>query len=301
MNQELPQRTVASETDFSGRGLHTGRRSSVRVRPAAAGTGLVFVHCGKGGKKTDIKATWQNVRHLPLSTCLTNGGRTQIRTVEHFLAACYATGLDNAIIEVKGSEIPILDGSAAPIVEMLAKTGLRDLEEARPKIRILKKITVKEGVRSINLHPAPAFSMDVGMKMPVFGAMRWRGEMNRDVFTKEIAPARTFGKLSHGVAAKVSTFFWKDPICLGAGPDSAVVIFRGRVINRGGLRFRDEFVRHRVLDLAGDMMLAGADIVGRISAFATTHRLNAMLLAALFKDPTAWEAVSDEVIAEAGV
>jgi len=282
VREELAQMTVASEASFSGRGLHTGRHASVRIKPAEAGTGLMFVHCGRGGKETAIRATWQNVRHLPLSTCLTNGGRTQIRTVEHLLAACYATGLDNAVIEVKGSEIPILDGSASPIVELLAKTGLRDLGQARRKIRILKKVTVREGVRSINLHPAPTFGMDIGMKMPVFGAMRWRGEMNRDVFTKEIAPARTFGKLSHGVAAKVSTFFWRDPICLGAGPDSAVVIFRGRVINRGGLRFRDEFVRHRVLDLAGDLMLAGADIVGTVSAFATTHRLNAMLLAALF-------------------
>lgn len=291
------QLTVAGDVVFEGRGLHTGRKAAVRIRPAAANTGLVFIHCGRV-KKTEIKASWRNVRHLPLSTCLTNGGRTQIRTVEHLMAACYATGLDNALIEVKGSEIPILDGSAGPIVDLIGQTGLRALAEKRPQIRVKKKVTIKEGVRSINLHPAAGFSMDIGMKMPVFGAMRWRGEMNRQVFAREIASARTFGKLSHGMAAKLSTFFWKDPICLGAGPDSAVVIFRGRVINREGLRFPDEFVRHRVLDLTGDLMLAGADIIGRVSAFATTHRLNAMLLAALFNDDTAWEAVPKGATAE---
>jgi UDP-3-O-[3-hydroxymyristoyl] N-acetylglucosamine deacetylase len=290
------QMTVASDVVFAGRGLHTGRQANVRIRPAEADTGLVFIHCGRS-KRTEIKATWTNVRHLPLSTCLSAGGRTQIRTVEHLLAACYATGLDNALIEVQGREIPIFDGSATPIIRLLEQAGLRPLDTTRPQIRVLKKVTVKEGVRSINLHPATSFSMDIGMKMPVFGAMRWRGEMTRPVFAREIAPARTFGKLSHGVAAKLSTFFWKDPICLGAGPDSAVVIFRGRVINRGGLRFPDEFVRHRVLDLAGDLMLAGADIIGRVSAFATTHRLNAMLLAALFNDRTAWEMVEDRAAA----
>jgi len=283
------QGTVRSPVAFAGPGLHTGGRQKVVVRPAPADHGIVFRSVGCGAEATDIPAHWQNTRELPLCTCLVSERGVQVRTIEHLMAAFYACGVDNALVEVRGGEIPILDGSAKPFVNALQCAGITDLGRARRRIRIRKPLTVQEGGRCLSIKPAPLLRVRVRTHVRNFGRFRWRGPLDRRIFTEEIVPARTYGRLGEGLLARVLTALCRDPLCQGADLQSALVLWRGTILNPEGLRSADEFARHRVLDLMGDLMLAGTDIIGQITARSPVHRLNHQLLQAIFTDPEAWE------------
>jgi len=287
---ENNQGTVRSPVTFSGPGLHLGGRRTTIVHPAPTDHGIVFRSVDRRGKATDIPAHWSRTKDLPLCTCLVAANGAQVRTIEHLLAAFYACGIDNALVEVHGREIPILDGSAKPFFDALQTVGSIRQGAARRRIRILKKVTVVEGTRRITVKPAPALRVRVRTYVRNLGRFRWRGPLDRRVFSEEIIAARTYGRLSEGLLAKVFTSFWRDPICQGAGLHSTLALWQGRVLNPGGLRHADEFARHRVLDLMGDLMLAGTDIVGQIVARSPVHRLNHQLLEAIFADRDAWEA-----------
>jgi UDP-3-O-[3-hydroxymyristoyl] N-acetylglucosamine deacetylase len=283
------QGTVRRATAFLGPGLHTGGNQRVIVHPAPVNHGIIFRVSNLRGGTTEIPADWRRTRDLPLCTCLVGENGGQVRTVEHLLAACYACGVDNAVIEVGGREVPILDGSAKLFVEGMNAAGIEELGHPRRRMRILKTLQVQENNRRITIKPAPQLRVRVRTYVRDLGRFRWRGPLNRTIFAEQIAPARTYGRLADGLLAKIFTVFWTDPLCQGARLESALALWRGRVVNRGGLRLPDEFARHRVLDLMGDLMLGGADLVGHITARSPVHRLNRKLLEAIHSDSEAWE------------
>jgi UDP-3-O-[3-hydroxymyristoyl] N-acetylglucosamine deacetylase len=288
MQPEVPPRlcqgTVAAPVRFSGRGLHFGRNNEVGVMPAEPGAGIVFQLVGRKGRETIIPARWDKVRSMPLCTCLAEGHH-KVRTVEHLMAALYACGVDNATVRIIGNEIPLLDGSAQPFIKAINTIGVKRSKVRRKELRVAKPIHVTCGTSWARLRPAHRLVLDVVGGLGGFPASRWRGPMNRRIFAQEIAAARTYGHLTHGILAKLSTFFLPNPICLGANLGNAVVVYRGRILSPGGLRFPDEFVRHRVLDLMGDLMLAGVDLVGHLTCRRPTHELNRLLLDAVLANP----------------
>jgi UDP-3-O-[3-hydroxymyristoyl] N-acetylglucosamine deacetylase len=272
-----------------GPGLHTGGSHFVTIFPADAGEGIVFRQIDRGGSSTDIPCHWSHVRDLPLCTCLASLNGVKVRTVEHLLAACYACGIDNALVEVRGYEIPIMDGSAQPWIELIQAGGLKRLGTPRRRLRVLKPVVVEDGTRRISIRPAQKFSIKLTTAVRGFGSFRWQGHMNRRIFREEISRARSFGRLRLGLLAKLFTRFQRDPLCQGANLSTVVALARGRVLNPEGLRYPDEFVRHRVLDLMGDLMLGGADLVGRLEARSPVHNLNRRFVEALLSDTSAWE------------
>jgi UDP-3-O-[3-hydroxymyristoyl] N-acetylglucosamine deacetylase len=279
------QGTVSREIRFNGQGLHTGKHAQLVIKPATPGQGIIFHITDRDGRATPIKADWRNIRDMPLCTCLTDGTRTQIRTVEHLMAAFYGCSIDNAMVHVQGSEIPLLDGSAKPFVDAMAGVVIHQ-NEPRRVIKITKALQVEDGPRWIKIEPHPVFRAEVQTYVEPFGRLPWWAcDVDRDNFAGQIAPARTFGSLRDATIAKLLTWFLPNPICLGANRRNAVAIFRGRVVTPGGLRFPDEFTRHRALDLIGDLMLAGTDFQAKFTCFSPTHRLTRKALQAIFSDP----------------
>lgn len=290
------QGTLACPVSFEGRGLHTGRFSRATVKPAPADHGLVFRKKRKRGGSADIRADWQNVQELPLCTCLSDGSGNKIRTVEHLLAACYGAGIDNAIVEVEGDEIPLLDGSAEPFLDAFLSAGIAKTDAPRRTIVVRKKLEIQDGPRWIRVEPHDTFRVEVQTYVKSFGQLPWwQGDIDRTGFIREIASARTFGCLRDGLLAKCFTWFLPNPICLGANRRNAVVIFRGRVLTPGGLRYADEFSRHRVLDVVGDLMLAGCDFRAKFTCFSPVHRLSRKVLETIFADREAYELVGERI------
>jgi len=288
------QQTVSELISFSGIGLHTGRNAKITIHPAAAGTGFIFKRIDPKGLGTEIVASWQHTKELPLCTCIANENGVQVRTIEHLMAAFYACEIDNALIEIDGSEIPILDGSALPFVTKLDQINIIQQDLPLRTIQILKPIEARDGERFIKIEPANNLTIDLTISLAKIGKLNWSGPADPSTIKQQIIPARTFGRLKNGIMAKIGTRFMRDPICLGANTKTALVIVGDKVINKGGLRMPDEFIRHRILDAMGDMMLAGAHIKGKITGNSTAHRLNHMLLHTLFSDDKAWHWESND-------
>jgi UDP-3-O-[3-hydroxymyristoyl] N-acetylglucosamine deacetylase len=285
------QGTVARSVFSEGPGLHTGKSHRVTINAADAGHGIVFRQINHKGSVTDIPAHWKYSKELPLCTCLAKGSKAQVRTVEHLLAACYACGVDNALIEVHGREIPILDGSAGPWIDLIRDAGVKRLDAPRRTIKVTKEVLVEEGRRQIRFSPSLRLGIRLRTSVRGMGTFHWKGPMNRKIFTEQISRARSFGSMRHGLLAKIFTRFHRDPLCQGANLKTVVAVTRKRVVNPEGLRSPNEFARHRVLDLMGDFMLGGTDIVALVTARSPVHSLNRAAIAALMQDPTAWEEV----------
>ena len=200
---QVHRNTIAAPVTFAGRGLHTGRTASVKICPVESDIGIVFRHIDPKGRSTDIVADWRNVRELPLCTCLTDGKRIQVRTVEHLLAAFYGCEIDSAIIEVYGNEIPILDGSAKPIVDLIQAVGLKSLNTRRKMTRIIKPVRVEQEHRWLNIEPSDKLELDIRIALYHFGELRWEGELEPEIFRQRIAPARTFGRCKMGYLQNV--------------------------------------------------------------------------------------------------
>jgi len=279
------QGTLKQSVSFKGKGLHTGKRSSITILPSGINTGIVFKRIDKIGKNTEISAHWRNTKQLPLCTCIASlNGDIQVRTIEHLMAAFYACGIDNALVEIKGAELPILDGSSKEFVEGLVFAGVIQQSAIKKEFVVSKTFEVKEGSAFIKIEPADTLIVDVTIFLRDIGRLNWSGEMKPEIFTEEISSARTFGRLKNGLLAQL-TRFSKDPICLGANTKSAVVVYGGdQVLNKGGLRMPDEYVRHRLLDLVGDLMLSGGHIKGKITAVSPAHRMTHALLEKIFTE-----------------
>lgn len=285
------QGTVATEVECMGPGLHSGGKRRVLIRPAPAGHGIVFRLADGKSAGVPIPALWNHAKVSPLCTSLASGKNTRLRTIEHLMAALYACGVDNADVEVFGREIPVMDGSSQPFVELLDRAGIRSQDQPRRRFILKKTVEVSEEYRVLKAEPAQRFQLVIRTSTKGFGSMVWKGQMNREIFKKEIAAARTFGRLDHGLMAKFFTALTSSPLCQGAGLSTAVVIHRKKILNPEGLRFPDEFARHRVLDLIGDLMLAGGDLIAKVTAKSPVHRLNRKLLEAIFSDPEAWQEI----------
>jgi UDP-3-O-[3-hydroxymyristoyl] N-acetylglucosamine deacetylase len=279
----LNQQTIAEKVSCTGIGLHSGTPASLTLQPARADSGVVFVRTD-GDERIEIPARASAVSSTEFATTLGLGGAS-VATVEHLLAALYGLGIDNVRIEVDGPEVPVLDGSAAPFVYLLRSAGVFQQRHARRVLEVLRPIQVSDGDRHISIEPARNFDVSyaVDFDHPVIGRQELElHPLDADVFEVEIAPARTFGFLAEVEA------MWDAGYARGGSLENTLVLDDQRVMNREGLRFPDEFARHKVLDLIGDLALMGVFIQGHVRVERGGHTLHQRLIRALGDQPDAW-------------
>ncbi len=281
------QTTVAREIELTGTGVHSGAPVSVTLHPAEAGTGLRFLITKRGRVVSDIPASYKNVKNLTLCTVIGDDEGNTVGTVEHLLAALRGLSVDNCYIEIDSREVPIMDGSSSVFVEAIDDVGLAELSEPRKYLKVLKPVRVQDGDCFGELTPHSGFHLDVEIDFdtPVIGRQQISFEMSPGVFRHELARARTFGFMSD--VEKL----WQAKLALGANLNNTVAIGEGKIMNPEGLRFADEFVRHKMLDAVGDLALAGPPLLGAFRSVRGGHRLNSHVVHALLSDPSAWTIV----------
>ena len=289
------QTTLAREIEVSGTGVHSGAPASVVLHPAPADTGLRFLVSKRGKIVSEIPADVSAVKNLTLCTVIGDDNGVTVGTVEHLLSALRGLSVDNCYIEIDSREIPIMDGSAIEFVRALDEAGLTELAAPRKFIKVLKPVRVQEGNCWGELAPHSGFHLDVEIEFPtpVIGRQRMSLDLNPGNYRNEIASARTFGFMRD-----VETL-WKSGLALGASLENTVAIGDDRVMNPEGLRYPQEFVRHKMLDAIGDLTLAGAPLLGAYRSVRGGHRLNAHVLKALFADAEAWTIVQAPRVREA--
>lgn len=288
------QCTIDRQILIAGTGLHSGRRINMTLRPAEAGTGIVF-HRTEGERTVSIEAVSANVVDTRLATVLGKGGLT-VSTVEHLLATLAAFGIDNLHIDIDGPEVPIMDGSAAPFVELLEQAGIRSLRRSRKFLAVRQPMTIVDGEKRVSLIPSRFFriTFDIDFDHPCISLQQRTIKITRSTFCREIAGARTFGFLREVEYLKT------NGLALGGSMDNAVVIGEDRVLNPEGLRYNDEFVRHKILDAVGDFSLLGYPILGHIRAFKAGHDINHRMVEKILASPESWKLVefSEESLQE---
>ncbi|MEA2756005.1 MAG: UDP-3-O-[3-hydroxymyristoyl] N-acetylglucosamine deacetylase [Aliidongia sp.] len=278
------QKTLKAPIHCTGIGLHSGVKAALTLRPAPVGTGILFRRLDGVGGPVEIAAHWSNALESPLCTTLTDGKNTSILTIEHLMSALAGCGIDNCTIEIIGPEVPIMDGSSAPFVFLIECAGTIDQHVPRQAIKVLKPVSVGDDRAWTSIEPDDQFSVEFEIDFPSKAIARQTANMVIDPvsFKHEISRARTFGFLKDLDALRA------NGRALGGSLDNAVVIDGDTVVNSGGLRYADEFVRHKVLDAVGDLYLAGGPLLGRFRGSRSSHALNRRLLAALFADRDAW-------------
>lgn len=279
----------------AGVGVHSGAHVRLALTPAPANTGIVFVRSDVGGVDNVIRAHADQVSTQRNCTSLSNAAGVEIHTIEHLMSACSGLGIDNLVVEVDGPELPILDGSSAPFVQVLMNAGLKAQHAPQRVIRILEPVEVRMGAKSAAFFPADDFEgldLDVTIRFadPAIGVQRRRVQLTQHSFLHDVAQARTFGFLADAEKLRAAG------LARGASMDNSVVIDAGQVVNPEGLRFDDEFVRHKLLDAIGDLALAGAPVYGRFVADQPGHALNARLVRALLDTPEAWRWENGEIL-----
>ena len=279
----MRQKTLRRPTGCAGIGLHSGKRIALSLSPAAPDTGVV-IRRRDLARAHDIAVRWSNVVDTRMATTLGNADGVRVGTVEHLMAALAGCEIDNAVIEVDGPEVPVMDGSAAPFVQLIEGAGTVEQHRRRRAIQVLKPVEVGDDRRSVAIEPASLFevSFEIEFDSPAIARQRFGACIVNGTFRDEIAGARTFGFAEDVGALRAAG------LALGGSLDNAIVILDGKVLNKGGLRFADEFVRHKVLDCVGDLYLAGAPLIGRVHGVCSGHTLHHRLLAALFADASAW-------------
>lgn len=280
----VPQRTLRSPIRCRGIGLHSGQPVSMVMSPAGPDTGITFVRVDVRGRPA-IPARWDRVADTRLCTVLANDDGVTVSTVEHLMAAFAGVGIDNATIEVDGPELPIMDGSSEPFVFLLQCAGVVAQASPRRAIRMIEPVTVEAGGWSVSVGPGVGFSMEVEIDFPsaVIANQSIELGFGSDTFGRELARARTFGFLEEVEQLRAAG------LARGGSLDNVVVVSSDGVMNEDGLRFGDEFVRHKALDAFGDLYLAGAPIIGHFHGACSGHAANNRLLRALFAEPDAWE------------
>jgi UDP-3-O-[3-hydroxymyristoyl] N-acetylglucosamine deacetylase len=290
------QTTIGREIELSGTGVHSGASVSMVLHPAEADVGYRFLVSKRGRIIAEIPAHIDHVKNLTLCTVLGDDTGVTISTVEHLLAALRGLSIDNCYIEVDAREVPIMDGSAAAFVAAIDGVGIRELHQPRRFIKVLKPVRVDEGDCWGELIPHSGFHLDVQIDFPtpLIGRQRYALEMSSGAFRNEISRARTFGFM------RDVEKLWKAGLALGASLDNTVALAEDRVMNPEGLRYPQEFVRHKMLDAVGDMALAGSPILGSYRSVKGGHRLNAYVLRKLFADADAWTTVRAPWVRETG-
>ncbi len=282
---ETTQKTLSKAVTFIGIGLHTGKRVSMTILPAKENIGINFVRKDVEPKCSVIPAHWDHVVSTHLSTTLANSDGVSVSTVEHVLAALRANGVDNAIIEIGGPEVPIMDGSCMPFVSVFEAVGLTTQATPRKLIYVKKPVKVRLADRFAMLMPSETarVSVRIDFKNKLVGFQTFSVDIEPEKFNQEIAPARTFA------FSEQLDQLREDGLIRGGSLRNAIVVKGEQVLNHDGLRFEEEFARHKLLDCYGDLALADAFIVGHLYAFKPGHDLNVMLLRKLFACPQSWE------------
>ena len=278
------QKTLKSSIHCSGVGLHSGDKISMSLHPADIDSGILFRRSDIRGHASEVAAHFGNVSDTRLCTSLANESGVGVATVEHLMAALAGCEIDNVEIEISGPEVPIMDGSAEPFVFLIECAGTEEQNAPRRGIRILKPVIAHIGDAVAKLAPASDFSIKVAIDFdnPTIGAQAFNLDITSEVFKSEISRARTFGFLEDVEALR------KAGLALGGSLENAIVVSGDRILNDGGLRYQDEFVRHKVLDCIGDLYLAGGPIVGCFTGHRAGHSVNNRLLRAVFSDSSAW-------------
>lgn len=283
----LKQRTLKNVIRATGVGLHTGEKVELTLRPAAPDTGILFRRVDLD-RPVEIRATPFNVGDTRLSTTLFEG-HVKVSTVEHLLSAFAGLGIDNAYVDVGAAEVPIMDGSAAPFVFLLQSAGVEEQNRAKRFIRIKRPVEVRDGDKFARFTPYNGFKVEFSIDFdhPAFNARANRAvvDFSTSSFVREVSRARTFGFLREIEALR------QQNLALGGSLDNAVVVDEYRVLNEEGLRYDDEFVKHKILDAIGDLYLLGHTLIGAFTAHKSGHALNNSLLRALVADASAWEEV----------
>ena len=282
------QKTLKRPVFCTGVGLHSGQQIAVSLWPGQVNGGIVFVRTDLNGEQSVIPALWDKVGDTRLCTVVGNDYGATVGTVEHLMAALSGCGVDNLVVEIDGPEVPILDGSSEPWVTLIKKAGLARQAAKRRLIKVLKPVTVADGDKFVSLLPAeePRFTVEIDFPSRAVGAQKRSLQMGNDAFNRRLAGARTFG-FAHEV-----DHLRKMGLARGGSLDNAIVIDGDTILNQDGLRYRDEFVRHKMLDSIGDLYLAGAPIVAHYHGRKPGHKLNNELLRALFAQPDAWSYVT---------
>lgn len=295
------QHTLSGPAIFAGVGVHTGERVRAAIRPAPAHSGIVFIRTDVTDRDNRVPVRAKAVQPTALNTEIANPAGVHVSTIEHLMAAFAALSVDNAVVELDGPELPIMDGSAAPFVALIDKAGRRVQDAPRRFIEILKPIEVVEGHKRAALAPttsaAPVLEVDYEIKFDsaAIGRQHLRLVVDETAFRTQLAAARTFG-FTHEVEALRAR-----GLALGGSLDNAIVVEGDRVLNPDGLRFVDEFVRHKALDAIGDLYVLGAPVIGRFEGRYAGHGINNVLARALADRPDAWRVRTfAEELAEAG-
>jgi UDP-3-O-[3-hydroxymyristoyl] N-acetylglucosamine deacetylase len=280
------QTTLQDHVTVVGIGVHSGSPANLTLHPAEADTGIVFVRCGVDGQPDrELSANYRSVTATEFATVLGDQNGPAVSTTEHVLAALHGLGVDNAVVEVDGPEVPIMDGSAAPFVAAIDQVGIVSLGVLRRYIQVLKPVRVAKGESYGELRPHPRglrIETEIEFDHPLIGRQSCAMDIEPDLFRHELARARTFGFMRD--VAKL----WSAGYALGASFENTVVIAENRVLNPEGLRFHDEFVRHKAVDAIGDLALSGAPLIGAYRSVRGGHKLNHAVLTALMSDRSAW-------------
>lgn len=280
------QRTIKNEVSFEGIGLHTGRYAKVTLKPASRDNGITFI---RSDKNMVIKAHVGSVIDTAFATTIGQDG-AKIRTVEHIMAALAGLGIDNIFVDVNGPEIPILDGSSMELISILLKAGIAKQGKKRPYLRIKRPVIFDDGNSKVAALPyeGSRITYSIFFNHYGFGEQRLSIEINEETFAREIAPARTFGFL------KDIEYLRTNGLAKGGSLENAIILGENGVLNSSGLRFKDEFVRHKVLDSIGDLAILGFPIYGHIIANKSGHSTNIKFLKKLLAFPEAWDLILEE-------
>ncbi len=293
----MKQRTLKNSIRATGVGLHTGEKVYMTLRPAPANAGIVFRRVDLENP-VEIEARAENVGETMLGTTLVRGD-VKVATVEHLLSAFAGLGIDNAYVDLSASEVPIMDGSAGPFVFLLQSAGIEEQTAAKKFIRIKKTIRVSDGDKWAQFDPFNGFKINfkIEFQHPVFRKHSQSASMDFSTtsFLREVSRARTFGFLRDIEALRAKN------LTLGGSMDNAIVLDDFRILNEDGLRYEDEFVKHKILDAIGDLYLLGCSLIGEFSGYKSGHALNNLLLRSLIADREAWEEVTFSDVTKAPI
>lgn len=285
MLKSMHQHTIKAPVTITGIGVHSGSAATLTIKPAPVNAGINFVRTDITDRPNIVPAKWDAVTETRLCTVISNKHGVSVSTVEHLLSAFAALGLDNALVEINGPEIPIMDGSAIHFVEKLNGAGLARQGAQRLALRIKKTVSYREGDKETFLSPADGafFGMEIDFDNKLIGRQKYTHSLTESHYRSDIATARTFGFLPEIEQLKKLGF------ARGGSLDNAIVIDGDKILNPEGLRFRNEFVRHKILDAIGDLYLAGAHLIGHYHGIKAGHAMNNKLLRTLFLTPGACE------------
>ena len=278
------QQTIKKSVEVTGIGLHSGEPIKMLLEPMPVNSGIVFVHANSG---TTLPLSVDSITETKLATVLGKKPNA-ISTIEHFLSAIYAYGIDNLRVYIYGNEMPVMDGSAVSFCMLLDEAGIKKQEFAKSLMLIKKEVKVEHNGKIASLKPAkkPIFNFEINFNHPIIGAQKYSFEFSKHKYIEEIARARTFGFL------RDIQYLQSINLALGASLENAIGLDENSVLNPEGLRFENEFVRHKILDAIGDMMVLGHHIVGEYSAVASSHELNHLLTKKLLSTEGAYEIVN---------